>query len=119
MDWRGGYWADWKGALAMYWGREYWEIFLIAVVVVIVFGVIQVSLGLADRENHRAGRWISDLLSRAIIGALCALLLDLLASWIAPKYWGPTSWGVVGAGAVGGMLSRIPLRRHRQSENSK
>jgi len=56
----------------MYWGREYWEIFLIAVVVVIVFGVIQVSLGLADRENHRAGRWISDLLSRAIIGALCA-----------------------------------------------
>ena len=81
--------ADWKGALAMYWGREYWEIFLIAVVVVIVFGVIQVSLGLADREDHRAGRWISDLLSRAIIGALCALLLDLLASWIAPKYWGP------------------------------
>ena len=109
MDWRGGYWADWKGALAMYWGREYWEIFLLAVVVVIVFG----------REDHRAGRWISDLLSRAIIGALCALLLDLLASWIAPKYWGPTSWGVVGAGAVGGMLSRIPLRRHRQSENSK
>jgi len=103
----------------MYWGREYWEIFLIAVVVVIVFGVIQVSLGLADRENHRAGRWISDLLSRAIIGALCALLLDLLASWIAPKYWGPTSWGVVEAGAVGGMLSLIPLRRHRQSENSK
>jgi uncharacterized membrane protein len=102
----------------MYWGREYWEIFLIAVVVLIVFGVIQVSLGLADREDHRAGRWISDLLSRAIIGALCALLLDLLASWIAPKYWGPT-WGVVGAGAVGGMLSRIPLRRHRQSENSK
>ena len=75
--------------MAMYWGREYWEIFLIAVVVVIVFGVIQVSLGLADREDHRAGRWISDLLSRAIIGALCALLLDLLASWIAPKYWGP------------------------------
>jgi uncharacterized membrane protein len=106
----------------MYRGREYWEIFLIAVVVVIVFGVIQVSLGLADREHHRAGRWISDLLSRAIIGALCALLLDLLASWIAPKYWGPffASWGVVGAGAVGGMLSRIPLRRRRrQSENSK
>jgi hypothetical protein len=108
---------NWKGALAMEWGREYWDIFFIAAVVVIVFGVIQAWTWLT--EQHRAGRWISDLLSRAIIGALGALLLDFLASWIVPKYWGPASWGVVGAGAVGGMLSRIPLRRHRQSENSK
>src|SRR5262245_27448145 len=117
MDWRGVYWAHWNGALAMEWGREYRDIVLIVVVVVIVFGVIQAWAWLT--EHHRAGRWISDLLSRAVIGALSALLLDLLASWIAPKYWGPASWAVVGAGAVGGMLSRIPLRRDRWSENSK
>ena len=96
--------------MAMEWRREYWDIFLLAVVVVIVFGVIQAWTWLT--EHHRAMRWISDLLSRAIIGAFGAFVLDLLASWIAPKYWGPASWGVVGAGAVGGM-------RHRQSENSK
>src|SRR5215469_18943450 len=92
----------------MDWGREYWDIFLIAVGVVIGFGVIQAWAWLT--EHHRAGRWISDLLTRAILGALGAGLLDLLASWIAPKYWGPASWGVVGAGAVGGMLSRIPFK---------
>src|SRR6516164_5545129 len=69
---------NWKGALAMEWGREYWDIFFIAAVVVIVFGVIQAWTWLT--EQHRAGRWISDLLSRAIIGALGALLLDPLGS---------------------------------------
>lgn len=76
----------------------------------------------ADRrmtEHNRVNRWISDLLASAIVGALGGLLLDLLASWIAPKYWGPASWGVAVAGAVGGMLSRFTLRRYRQSENSK
>jgi hypothetical protein len=98
-------------------GREYWDIFLIAVVVVIVFGVIQAWTWLT--EHHRAVRWTTDLLFHAIIGALSTFLLNLLASWIVPTYFGPASWGVVGAGAVGGMLARIPLRRHRQSENSK
>src|SRR5215211_4939745 len=76
----------------------------------------------ADRRmtaHNRVNRWISDLLASAIVGALGGLLLDLLASWIAPKYWGPASWDVAVAGAVGGMLSRLTLRRHRQSENSK
>ena len=38
----------------MEWGREYWDIFLIAVVVVIVFGVMQAWAWLT--EHHRAGR---------------------------------------------------------------
>jgi hypothetical protein len=71
-------------------------------------------------EHHGVRWWISDLLIGAIIGAFMVILLDLLASWIAPEYWGPSnSWNAAGAGAVGGMLSRIPLRRRRRSENSK
>jgi len=38
----------------MEWGREYWDIFLIAVVVVIVFGVMQAWAWLT--EHHRSGQ---------------------------------------------------------------
>jgi hypothetical protein len=71
-------------------------------------------------EHHDVRRWISDLLSLAISGAVAVVLLDLLASWIASKYWGPpNSWNAAVAGAVGGMASRIPVMWHRRPENSK
>jgi H+/Cl- antiporter ClcA len=71
------------------------------------------------QELGPVGRWISGLLTSAIFGALAILLLDLLASWIAPEYWGqPNSWNAAGAGAVAGMLSHcFNLRKPRQSEN--
>ena len=60
----------------MEWGREYWDIFLIAVAGVIVFGVIQACTWLREHpwltEHHRAARWISDLLSRATPAAFLA-----------------------------------------------
>src|SRR5262249_43168111 len=78
---------NWKGALAMERGREYWDIFFIAAVVVIVFGVIQAWTCLT--EQHREGRRLSGLCSPAILGAPGALRFDFLAYWIARKCWGP------------------------------
>jgi hypothetical protein len=55
------------------------------------------------------------------MGTLAGLLLNFLGSWIVPEYWGPSdSWGMAGAGAVGGMLSHyFGPRKPRQSENSR
>jgi hypothetical protein len=71
-------------------------------------------------EQHKVRKWISDLLFNAIIGALGALLVNLLGTWLLPEYWWPRYpgwWAMAGIGAVGGMLAYcFGLRKRRQSE---
>jgi hypothetical protein len=66
--------------------------------------------GRTRSERHKMGtvrRWISELLTSAIIGAFGALLINFLASRIVPEYWsGLDPWGVAGTGAVGAMATR-------------
>jgi H+/Cl- antiporter ClcA len=58
-----------------------------------------------------AQRWISGLLTSAIVGALVGFLVNLLASRIVPEYWWFDSWIAAGCGAVGAMLAHCYYRR--------
>jgi hypothetical protein len=70
-----------------------------------------IALHLRPHDQQKlggVGRWISELLASAITGVLGALALNFVASLIVPEYWWPPtpdSWGMAGAGAVGGMLA--------------
>jgi hypothetical protein len=103
------------------WAMKLFALLLVAFAIVAVTGTA-IALHSKPLNGHlrSVGRWISDLLSSAIGGAVAVLLLDLLASWIAPEYWGPrNSWNAAAAGAVGGMLAHcFKLIAPRKSKNS-
>jgi len=83
---------------------------ILAVCAVTLFFLLQWSLDRASAGRTTSGphpvqKWISALLSGAIGGAIVTIVLDYLASRLAPAYWGPSStWDAATAGAVGGML---------------
>ena len=82
----------------------------VAIFAVVLFLLLQRKLQSSNpasaSQTGTVGRWISELITSAIMGALAGLLLNSLASRIVPEYWGPSDpWGVAGASAVGGMLS--------------
>ena len=88
--------------------------FALAFCAVVLFLLLQRSLDSASAGRTRSGwhtvqEWISGLFPSAIMGTLAALLLNLLASWLAPKYWGAALnwWGLAGAGALGGMFAHF------------
>jgi hypothetical protein len=95
--------------------------FVVALAVIAVTGTaIALHLKSQNGRTRSVGRWISELLTSAIGGALVVLLLDFLASWIAPEYWGlRNSWNAAGVGTVGGMLAHCSkLIAPRKSKNS-
>jgi hypothetical protein len=95
--------------------------FLVALTIIAVTGTA-IALQWKPQTMEAAGRWISTLLANAIVGALGAVVLNFIGSLIVPEHWWPAvpdSWGMAGAGALGGILaccfkSIVP----RKSENS-
>jgi hypothetical protein len=89
---------------------------------VIAVTATAVALQLKPQTMEAIGRWISLLLSKAIMGALLAVLLNFVGSLIVPEYWWPPvpdSWDMAGAGALGGMLTHcFKSIAPRKSENS-
>ena len=66
------------------------------------------ALRLKPQTMDAIGRWISELLASAIMGALLAVVVNFVGSLIVPEYWWPAvpgSWAMAGAGALGGMLT--------------
>jgi hypothetical protein len=74
-------------------------------------------------ERRPVRGWISDLITNAIVGALGALLLNLVASHLVPEFWGPSAdtWGIAAVGALGGVGAMLHTRfrgRARTSEHA-
>jgi hypothetical protein len=80
---------------------------LVGATIIAVTGTA-VALQLKPQTMEAVGRWISVLLANAIMGALGAVVLNFVGSLIVPEYWWPSvpgSWGMAGAGALGGVLA--------------